>query len=173
MGILGGVLSALKAGKKIWAAVKKPMPKTIAPIAKTAAKGLGELGLLTAGTVAGTALVSKFSGATGGIAALQGLGGSAAGLLPQTIDISLCKTYVRAPRGFVVVRDPASGQIAVVRKDIARAMRLWRPTAKPPISATDWKHYKRNKQIEKKLRHIAGPALRKHATRQPAGKGKK
>ena len=78
------------------------------------------------------------------------------------LDDAYLKTYVRAPRGYVIVRD-ASGRPFAVLRQIARQFGIWKPAAKPPISATDWKHYKRNKQIEKKLVKIARPALRAHS----------
>jgi hypothetical protein len=78
------------------------------------------------------------------------------------LDDAYLKIYYRAPRGYVICRD-AEGRAFAVNKQIARQFGLWKPTAKPPISATDYKHYKRNQQIEKKLMKIAGPALRKHS----------
>lgn len=77
-----------------------------------------------------------------------------------SLDDAYLKTYYRAPRGYVIVKD-ASGRPFAVNKAIAKSFGLWRPAAKPPISATDWKHYKRNQVIEKRLRKIAAPALRK------------
>jgi len=76
------------------------------------------------------------------------------------LDDAYLRVYYRAPRGYVIVRD-ASGRPFAVNKMIARQFGLWRSPAKPPISATEWKHYKSNQRIEKKLRKIAGPALRK------------
>lgn len=80
-------------------------------------------------------------------------------LKPYALDDAYLKTYVRAPKGFVVLRD-ASGRPFAVQKEIAKFFGLWKPAAKPPISATDWKHYKRNKQIEKKLKKVAAPVIR-------------
>lgn len=76
------------------------------------------------------------------------------------LDDAYLKIYYRAPRGYVIVKD-ATGRPFAVNKAIAKQFGLWRPAAKPPISATDWKHYKRNQIIEKRLRKIAAPALRK------------
>jgi len=78
------------------------------------------------------------------------------------LDDSYLKTYYRAPRGYVIVHDAAGRPYAVLRQ-IARQFGLWKPAARPPISATDWKHYKRNKATEKKLIKIARPALRARA----------
>lgn len=88
------------------------------------------------------------------------------------LDDSYLKTYYRAPRGYVIVRDAAGRPYAVLRQ-IARQFHLWRAAAKPPISATDWKHYKRNQVIEKKLIKIARPALRKHTRPAAVRKGRK
>lgn len=79
-----------------------------------------------------------------------------------SLDDSYLKIYYRAPRGYVVVHDAAGRPYAVLRQ-IARQFGIWKPAAKPPISATDWKRYKRNRQIEKKLIKIARPALRAHS----------
>lgn len=87
------------------------------------------------------------------------------------LDDSYLRVYYRAPRGYVIVRD-AQGRPYAVLRQIARQFGLWRPAAKPPISATDWKHYKRNQAIEKKLVKIARPALRHH-TRPAATKTKR
>jgi len=76
-----------------------------------------------------------------------------------SLDDAYLKPYYRAPRGYVIVRD-ASGRPFAVNKTIAKQFGIWKQPAKPPISATDWKHYKRNQQIEKKLLKIAAPAIR-------------
>lgn len=81
-------------------------------------------------------------------------------LKPYSLDDSYLKPYYRAPKGFVVLRD-ASGRPFAVQKEIAKFFGLWKPSAKPPISATDWKHYKRNKAIEKKLQRVAAPVIAK------------
>lgn len=81
-------------------------------------------------------------------------------LKPYALDDAYLKPYYRAPKGFVVVRD-GSGRPFAVKKEIAKFFGLWRPTAKPPISATDWKHFKRNKAIEKKLTKVAAPVIAK------------
>jgi len=82
-------------------------------------------------------------------------------LQQYALDDSYLKTMVRAPKGYVVVRD-GNGRPFAIPKVVAKTFGLWRPAAKPPITATEWKHYKRNQQIEKKLIKIAKPALKKH-----------
>jgi len=79
------------------------------------------------------------------------------------LDDAYLRVYYRAPRGYVLLRD-ANGKPYAVLKQIARSFGLWKPSAKPPISATDYKHYKRNKAIEKKLVKIARPALRRYGS---------
>lgn len=81
--------------------------------------------------------------------------------LPDVLDPSALRQYFRAPKGYVVVRDPASGSIMAVRKDVARRAGLWKPSAKPPISATDWKHYRSACKVEKVIRKIASREIRK------------
>jgi len=81
-----------------------------------------------------------------------------------SLDDSYLRVYYRAPKGYVIIRDASGKPYAVLRK-IAQQFGLWKPSARPPISATEWKHYKANKRIEKKLVKIARPALRKHSTR--------
>jgi hypothetical protein len=88
----------------------------------------------------------------------------AAYLKQFALDDSYLKITYRAPKGFVVVRD-ASGRPYCLAKPIAKQFGLWKPSAKPPISATDWKHYKRNKAIEKKLRKVAAPVIREATSR--------
>lgn len=81
------------------------------------------------------------------------------------LDDAYLKPYYRAPKGYVVLKD-SSGRPFAVNKQIARSMGLWKPSAKPPISATDYKHLKRNKVLEKKLKKIAGKLLTKsHSSR--------
>lgn len=81
-------------------------------------------------------------------------------LKPYSLDDAYLKPYYRAPKGFVVLKD-GSGRPFAVQKEIAKFFGLWKPAAKPPITATDWKHYKRNKAIEKKLTKVAAPVIAK------------
>lgn len=83
------------------------------------------------------------------------------------LDDSYLKAYYRAPRGYVIVRD-ANGRPFAVNKQIARSFGLVRPKKKPPISVGDWSAFQKARKVEKKLRKIAGPALRKYGSRAPA-----
>ncbi len=76
------------------------------------------------------------------------------------LDDAYLKTYYRAPRGYVIIRD-ASGRPFAVNKQMARSFGLWKPAKKPPISVGDWQKFKAAERVEKKLKKIAGPALRK------------
>lgn len=80
------------------------------------------------------------------------------------LDDAYLKPYYRAPRGYVVLRD-ASGKPFAVNKAMAKAFGLWRPKKKPPISVSDWQAFKKAERVEKKLKKIAGPALRKRGYR--------
>lgn len=80
------------------------------------------------------------------------------------LDDAYLKPYYRAPRGYVVLRD-GSGRPFAVNKAMAKAFGLWRPKKKPPISVSDWQAFKKAERVEKKLKKIAGPALRKRGYR--------
>jgi len=62
------------------------------------------------------------------------------------------RTYFRAPKGFVVLRDP-NGQAFGVPKQIARQFG-WKPAKKPPISVGDWRAVQRADRTVKKMRKI-------------------
>lgn len=87
------------------------------------------------------------------------------------LDDAYLKIYYRAPRGYVIIRD-AQGRPFAVNRTIARQFGIWSPAAKPPISATDWKHYKRNKAIEKKIRKNFRTAFPKKPSMAFSGKRK-
>jgi hypothetical protein len=75
-------------------------------------------------------------------------------MLPQTVDESQLKAYYRAPKGYVVVKDTVSGKVIGVRKADARALGLWKPKPKPPISVKDWHAYKAAIKTEKKIKKV-------------------
>lgn len=86
---------------------------------------------------------------------------------PYAYDDSYLRIQYRAPRGYVVVRDPQGRRYAMA-KGIARSMGLWTQARKPPISAGDWHKYQTAQTVEKKLRKLASKALRGRGKR---GKG--
>lgn len=61
------------------------------------------------------------------------------------------KTIKDAPRGYVIVMDPVSGEEVAMRKDVARARGLYKSPTKPPISAREWKSAMSFKRVQKKL----------------------
>jgi hypothetical protein len=177
------LLSMLAKGiKSAYFAVKKPMPKVKAVVA-AAAKAAGVVGTYAAADVVANQLSKGLTGpggfglpalnvggqVGGGIAALAARPGtSIQSAMPDVLDTSVLKTYFRAPKGYVIVRDPGTGSVVAVRKAIAKAYHLWKPARKPPISASDWHHYQRNQQLEKKLLKIAGPAIRRRHKQHPS-----
>lgn len=50
---------------------------------------------------------------------------------------------LRAPRGYVVVTDPVSGQKYGMLRKAAVGAGLWKPRRKPPISAAEWRQLQR------------------------------
>lgn len=102
-------------------------------------------------------------GKTGGFGIPRGPGGRMqlpwndpsvpAALKAFSLDDSYIRPAMRAPRGYVIVRDP-DGQPYPVLKSIAIKFGLWRPSKKPPISVRDWQALKRSDRTIKKLRKI-------------------
>lgn len=142
---------------------------------------------LSAASAAGTALATQAATAAASPGGLpvpwwKGPGGALQApwndpRIPQflqqfALDDAYLKNYVRAPRGYVVIRD-ANGRPYAVLRQIARQFGLWHAAPKPPISASDWRHYKRNQALEKKLLKIARPALRHHSRPSTTKKGRK
>ena len=108
-------------------------------------------------------------GKTGGFGIPRGPGGRMqlpwndpsvpAALKAFALDDSYIRPAMRAPRGYVIVRDP-DGQPYPVLKSIAQKFGLWRPAKKPPISVRDWQALKRSDRTIKKLRKVAVMASR-------------
>jgi hypothetical protein len=177
----GGIVkTALQVGGKI-------MSKPVVKVAAGAAAGIGGMKLISSAGQQSVGTLPALPGVTTGITTPSAPGGLPIGWKgpngklqlpwndPRTpeflkqfaLDDSYLKTYYRAPKGYVILKD-ANGRPFPVLKKIAQQYGLWKPSAKPPISATMWKHYKQNKRIEKKLIKIAGPAVRKHSKRTAA-----
>lgn len=70
------------------------------------------------------------------------------------LDDSYLKVYYRAPKGYVVVRDPKGRPFPMLRS-VAIKYKLWSPSKKPPISVTEWQSFKRSERVVKKLDRIA------------------
>lgn len=184
LGIAGAIGGLISGAKKAWYAIKQPKPKVqvsqqtgevvgsqyAVPSYSGTTGGLPALpGIVpTSATVpavygTGTAAVPQTSGIQSALPWWKGPGGKLQlpwndprvpeFLKSVSLDDAYLRIYYRAPKGYVVVRDP-SGKPYCMLKSVARSLGFWKATAKPPISATDWKHYKRNKAIEKKLKKI-------------------
>lgn len=78
---------------------------------------------------------------------------------PYALDDSYLRVQYRAPAGYVVVRDKDQRPFALER-GMAIKMRVWKPGAKPPISAGDWKKFKTAARVSRKLKKIAGEAVK-------------
>jgi hypothetical protein len=66
------------------------------------------------------------------------------------IDDAYLKQYVRAPRGYVIVRD-ANGNPFGVNKWIAQKAGIWKPSPKPMLTSTDVRALRRAASLQKKL----------------------
>lgn len=193
-GAIGAVTTVVKGVKAVVGAVKKakPVVKVAAPVAAgmglaTVASGGGApmpvpvssggmppMPLAAAGT---TRAIQQSSPGGLPVPFWKGPGGKLQApwsdpRIPEylkqfALDDAYLKAYYRAPKGYVVIRD-ANGRPFAVNKQIARSFGLWRPKKKPPISVSDWQAFQKAQRVEKKLRKIAGPALRKRSTRRSA-----
>lgn len=66
---------------------------------------------------------------------------------------------IAPPRGYVAVDLDGDGQNdAVMLKEAARALKMWRGRPKPPIKASDWRKLKAAARVQKKAKKIAKTA---------------
>lgn len=169
--------SLVKGGIKTAVSVlKSPVGK--AAVAGTALVSAGQALLPSTKSVSGLPALptggAMAAAPTGGSSGLLGLVKGPGGRLqwpwqdptelfkyPYALDDSYLTQRLRAPRGYVVVRD-AKGRAYGMMKGIARQLGLWKAHRKPPISAGDWHKYQTAQAVEKKLRRLAVHALRKH-----------
>lgn len=103
-------------------------------------------------------------GQTGGFGLPRGPGGKlqlpwndpsiAAQLKPFALDDSYLRPYLRAPKGYVVMRDPQGRPFAVLKSEAKRYG--WRPHKKPPISVGEYQSLKRAKRAIHKVQKIHG-----------------
>lgn len=79
------------------------------------------------------------------------------GLFPQAVIVDpIIDTIHRAPRGYVIVEYPEnSGRKMAMLKTVARQFGYWKPAAKPPISATEYKQAKAADKVGRKLMTVA------------------
>lgn len=89
----------------------------------------------------------------GGSLALPFNNPNAGSLAPWSLDDQYLRTYYRAPKGYVVLRDQ-DGKPFPVEKRIARELGYWKPNKKPPISVSDWQALKKSSRTIKKLKRV-------------------
>lgn len=128
------------------------------------------------------------AGSTGGFGLPRGPGGKLqlpwndpnipAYLKQFSLDDSYLRQCVRAPRGYVVIRD-ADGQPFAVLKTMAKQFKLWKAKPKPPISVRDWHHLRgagrvvdKLQDMEKVAKKIANWKSPRHAAPAAAKKRK-
>lgn len=73
------------------------------------------------------------------------------GGIPIKIPVQV-KPIAWVPRGYVVVRDPATGVKFGMLRKAAIACGLWKPARKPPISASDWRAIAKANRAANKLK---------------------
>lgn len=149
--VVGNVLSAVGAASAVYGAAKGIQGM----MGKPGGGGLPALPGMTGGMIQ--------PGQTGGFGIPRGPGGSMQ--LPWkdpgipeylkqfALDDSFLRTGVRAPRGYVVIRD-GSGRPFAVLKTVAKAFKLWKAKAKPPISVRDWHHLQGAGRVVNKLQDM-------------------
>jgi hypothetical protein len=71
---------------------------------------------------------------------------------PAVVLTPTQQTIYRAPAGYVIVTDKSTGQKYAMWKPVARALKLWRPKRKPPISVKDWRALMRADSAIRKIR---------------------
>lgn len=74
--------------------------------------------------------------------------------LPPIIGAGFLKTYLRAPKGYVIVRDEVNNVTVGMLKTVAKARGLWKPAKKPPITVRDWNDLKGANRTVNKLKRI-------------------
>lgn len=64
------------------------------------------------------------------------------------------KVINSAPKGYVIVTNPITGQKVAVLKEVARKLRLWKPAAKPPITAAQMRAIRVADRVRNKVKNI-------------------
>lgn len=85
------------------------------------------------------------------------------------LDDSFIRPAMRAPKGYVIIRD-ADGQPYPVLKKVAQQFHLWKPAKKPPISVGDYQALKRADRTVKKMRKIYATIARVDKATTKGGK---
>lgn len=174
MGFFAAVATGIgiyKTGKKLWYSVKKPVPKR--KPAKTTNTAMMQPvggpkpslpqagGYMSMPSIGKTALSTIPAIATGNMTPLISAastmvhrdGSQLNNVRPLVLDAKQLGIKYQAPKGYVIVRDPA-GNVFGVDRAYAIRNRWWKPARKPPIKASEWKHIKDTKRIEKKLKKM-------------------
>jgi hypothetical protein len=128
----------------------------------------GLLGGGNNGTVAGPSPMMSASGGGGGVPMLPNMGKRSifrddpnvhAQLKQYAIAERFLKTYYRAPRGAVILRDEV-GKPYALPKNVAKMYGMWKPAKKPPISVTAWTAFQHSKHVMKQLSSIHKEGLK-------------
>lgn len=85
------------------------------------------------------------------------------------LDDSFIKPAMRAPKGYVIIRD-ADGQPYPVLKKVAQQFGLWKPGKKPPISVGEYQALKKADRTVKKMRKIYATIARVDKATTKGGK---
>ena len=102
---------------------------------------------------------SSNGSASNGRVAAPATGGQTIGGCQVTVPVTQ-KTIMKAPRGYVVVTDPATGRKVGMLKGVATKCGLWKAPRKPPIKASDWRCLMKADSVVKKLDRIVSASNR-------------
>lgn len=125
-------------------------------------------GQVVAGQVPGSLLTGTGGGNGSSTLPIPG-GGIGIPEMGQYAPIAMPATPVqcyRAPKGYVVVRHPQTGQRAYVLKNVARAMGLYKSRRKAPITGREWDAVKKASRYEKKLARMLGDSCNFKVTKK-------
>ena len=120
----------------------------------------GVSGLLGGGS--STAAAPLMSPAGAGVPMIAGMGKRSifrddpnvhAQLKQYAIAERFLKTYYRAPKGAVMLKDEV-GKPYALPKNVAKMYGMWKPAKKPPISVTAWTAFQHSKHVMKQLASI-------------------
>jgi len=82
-------------------------------------------------------------------------GGTVNGCNLQVMVQPQAKTIHKAPRGYVIVQHPQTGQKVAMLKSVARSCGLWKPRQKPIMTAADARTLRRAASLTKKVDRVA------------------
>jgi len=171
--IAGAVSTAYggyQAVKGITGVMKGPSVGTLPPGGLPALSGL-KMSAVSPGQTGGGMLPSKWiPRGPGGRMQLPWNDPSVPQFLKQfALDDSFIRPAMRAPRGYVIIRD-ADGQPYPVLKKIAQQFGLWKAAHKPPISVGEFQALKKADRTVKKMRKIYATIARVDKATTKGGK---